>query len=528
MSSSDQPLDEGKTVETDLDRLVGREFSSGKRHTLRLRKESWVPWLAFTNHWNSANAYNLALFSNLAYEDGTNIDNLFENIRDKESAKIEMEGNRLVDGGPRKLLTRNVVEGDHFKNIQFWDKSETSTQAFSASSPDKILLSVRGTTDTADWEQNLKADSVPFEEGPSPRHTATGDPLHVHEGFYEAFRSLKGDIGNYLDENLEGDDGKKSVFVCGHSLGGAVAFLIAASLQSNRGVPPILYTYGMPRVGERAFAEHYGQNGRNPLIHHRHVHHQDPVPQSPPPQYEGDPRDLVRNRSPIVPADLIVHAVREALTQVNRNGSYAHHGQLTYLPPVQHDWAKPVLDPQATDIVSLTEKARNVPSVFFETDDRVETGGHQLADHGRIAYVTVIRRRVNYEINSFLDGACGTNAELDGSRLGARDSSGNFQGRTEAADELREKLQALWEKEETLIAEERQDSQEERRPARRTGELKQLHEEQEQVEDALFDALKRRAATFKDERSFLMMTPEWPEFPCETLKRFQGEAEGAS
>jgi hypothetical protein len=62
-SNSDRSLDEGKTVETDLDGLVGRTFSSGKRHTLRLRKESWAPWLAFTNLWNSANAYNLALSS---------------------------------------------------------------------------------------------------------------------------------------------------------------------------------------------------------------------------------------------------------------------------------------------------------------------------------------------------------------------------------------------------------------------------------------------------------------------------------
>lgn len=64
-SFSDQSLNEGKTVETDLDRLIGREFSSGKRHTLRLRKEAWIPWLTFTDVWNSANAYNLALFSGL-------------------------------------------------------------------------------------------------------------------------------------------------------------------------------------------------------------------------------------------------------------------------------------------------------------------------------------------------------------------------------------------------------------------------------------------------------------------------------
>ena len=62
-SASNQSLPEGKTVEADLDGLIGREFSSGKRHNLQLRKESWVPWLTFTGLWNGANACTLAHFS---------------------------------------------------------------------------------------------------------------------------------------------------------------------------------------------------------------------------------------------------------------------------------------------------------------------------------------------------------------------------------------------------------------------------------------------------------------------------------
>lgn len=481
-----------------------------------------MPWLSVFDTWNSANAYNLALLADLAYEGSDKVDNLFDNLRDKKSTEVTLEGNSLTSGGPRKLLTRSTLQENRFKPPEFWDISETDTQAFAVSSANTVIIAVRGTTGPADWDQNFQADTVPFEEGPAPYYTEHGERLQVHEGFYEAFRSLKGELDAYLQGHLDGEDGQKSVFVCGHSLGGAIGLLISAYLTSSWGVPPLLYTYGMPRAAERPFAEHYAADGPEPLTHHRHVHHQDPGPQSPPPQYEGDVRDIKeRPGTAVGPMDDIILG----LTHVNWDSAYTHHGQLTYLPSVQYDWSTPVVEPDATDIVSLTEKAWNFPSVFFETDDRVETKEHQRADHGRIAYATVLRRRLTLEINTFLDNACGDGAEANGSRIGAQDASDRYRSHTQKIEKLREELESLWDQEEALIAEEKQESQDERRPASLANDdrLQTLHRKQEQVEDALADALQRRAETFKDERSFLLQTPEpdWPEAPCKTLQRFQ-------
>jgi ElaB/YqjD/DUF883 family membrane-anchored ribosome-binding protein len=423
-----------------------------------------------------------------------------------------------------------VLQANQFQKEKFWDISDTDTQAFAVSSADTVVIAVRGTTGPADWNQNYQADTVPFKEGPAPH----GERLQVHKGFYEAFRSLKEELDAYLQDHLEGE---KSVFVCGHSLGGAIGLLISAYLTSSWGASPLLYTYGMPRAAERPFAEHYAADGPEPFTHHRHVHHQDPVPQSPPPQYEGDFRKIIgtnrqaRGASP-GHLDKAVSKVLLGVTQINWDSAYTHHGQLTYLPSVQYDWSTPVVDPDATDIVSLTEKARNFPSVFFETDDRVETREHQRADHGRVAYATVLQQRLTLEINTFLDNACGDGAEANGSRIGAQDASGRYRSHTQKIEKLREELESLWDQEEALIAEEKQESQDERRPASLAHDdrLQTLHRKQEQVEDALADALQRRAETFKDERSFLLQTPapDWPEAPCDTLQRFQNGGGGGA
>ena len=48
-----------------------------------------------------------------------------------------------------------------------------------------------------------------------------------------------------------------SVWVTGHSLGGAVATLCALDIKSVLNVDPNVYTYGAPRVGNKGFAQFY-------------------------------------------------------------------------------------------------------------------------------------------------------------------------------------------------------------------------------------------------------------------------------
>lgn len=72
----------------------------------------------------------------------------------------------------------------------------------------------------------------------------------------------------------------QEVWLTGHSLGGALAVILAATLREN-GVPVHgLYTFGAPRVGDKEFAKQLNRGLRN-KSHWRVVNEGDLVPHVP-------------------------------------------------------------------------------------------------------------------------------------------------------------------------------------------------------------------------------------------------------
>lgn len=145
------------------------------------------------------------------------------------------------------------------------------------------ILAFRGSQTKTDWKTNFRASLVPFDE-----KNKTADPKtvpSVHEGFerYAATvlrtpMDLDGDgkeemVAPYLKQHPD-----RRLYLTGHSLGGAVASLVAERLV-EKGVPkaqvPVI-TFGAPAVGNKAFADVYGK--RIDLI--RVVTSLDPVPGS--------------------------------------------------------------------------------------------------------------------------------------------------------------------------------------------------------------------------------------------------------
>lgn len=93
----------------------------------------------------------------------------------------------------------------------------------------------------------------------------------VHTGFMRAFA----EISDRLDAIVKARRPDQALWLTGHSMGGALATLAAAHL--GRDAVQGLYTYGCPRVGDRAFA------GVLPTTSHlRFVHRDDWVPTMPP------------------------------------------------------------------------------------------------------------------------------------------------------------------------------------------------------------------------------------------------------
>ncbi len=102
----------------------------------------------------------------------------------------------------------------------------------------------------------------------------------LHSGFQAAANSVYEPIVRYVKQLQESDDGvTRRIFVCGHSLGGALAVITASRLLKDSRVKcriAGIFTYGAPRVGDEAFAAAYQ---KTPLkeVTHMWVSVKDPV-----------------------------------------------------------------------------------------------------------------------------------------------------------------------------------------------------------------------------------------------------------
>ena len=140
---------------------------------------------------------------------------------------------------------------------------------------DGIIVSCRGTEPTkfADIAADLK--TIPI------RHPRNG---RVHQGFHEYTMMVYPEILEIVQKSRTAKQKKDgsfpNVYVVGHSLGGAMAVLVAEHLTAD-GIPvKELRTYGQPRVGNRKFRQHL--EGCNIGAYIRYVNNNDIVPHVPP------------------------------------------------------------------------------------------------------------------------------------------------------------------------------------------------------------------------------------------------------
>ncbi|KAJ7183668.1 alpha/beta-hydrolase [Mycena filopes] len=112
----------------------------------------------------------------------------------------------------------------------------------------EIIVSFRGTFSLADVATDLNILLVPFV---SP---GVAQPFNVHSGFLNAYNEVAQDVLAAVKSQLAKFP-KYSVVVTGHSLGGALAALGAASLKiALPNTAMKLYTFGQPRTGDANFA----------------------------------------------------------------------------------------------------------------------------------------------------------------------------------------------------------------------------------------------------------------------------------
>lgn len=130
------------------------------------------------------------------------------------------------------------------------------------------LLVFHGTSDLIDVFEDAEALQVPFGQSPTAR---------VYQGMYGTFRELLPSFVSWQQKH----PGIQQLVMTGHSSGGVLAILLGASLaEVDSDTPLLLYTFGAPKVGNRAFQRRINQQWPS-LRHYRVLNSADVIPTLP-------------------------------------------------------------------------------------------------------------------------------------------------------------------------------------------------------------------------------------------------------
>lgn len=154
-------------------------------------------------------------------------------------------------------------------SIEFQNSLITDVTGFVAidSTNQKIVVSFRGSSSVRNWLANIDFIDIPTDICPG---------CTVHQGFWRSWSEARPRILTAIEEAVAQYPGY-GIVATGHSLGGALATLCAASLR-NSGYAVALYTYGAPQVGKQTTADYISsQPGGN----YRVTHTDDIVPKLP-------------------------------------------------------------------------------------------------------------------------------------------------------------------------------------------------------------------------------------------------------
>jgi hypothetical protein len=258
-----------------------------RRHVLEVCPfRAWSLVLHHQAEYSLANAYNLGLMSILAYsthsrKERGSVEELFE----QQCLDLSRTPRVWDDGQNWPCLVIDVPFNDRYVTVKALDTAkakppEGHTQLFYAINASQVLVAWRGTE--MDGLADLSTDATfrpvkPELAAVCERKVPCDDLVpegSVHLGFRDAFEVARRIYAIDLGETIPEATDEKELYICGHSLGGALGLVHAASLKE---LNPLLYTYGMPRTFTlKALQSLSG------FQHFRHVNDTDLIPSVPP------------------------------------------------------------------------------------------------------------------------------------------------------------------------------------------------------------------------------------------------------
>ncbi|MCW7550310.1 lipase family protein [Photorhabdus sp. APURE] len=245
---------------------------------------AWVLLLHHQKEYSIVNAYNQSLMSVLAYANGdVDIEGSVKHFFNRQMVDVSKLPYKVEELSATPVVY-DVPFSERYAQVEFinsktGDNKQGNTQLFYVASKNDVIVSWRGTASTEDVLTD--ATYQPLELGCEEKTLCSGF-IHsgkVHKGFWEAFNLVSklrvpSDTAQDVFSDIIKLANNKRLFVCGHSLGGALALLHCAQLKEY---DPCFYSYGMPRVLTASAVRELAD-----ITHYRHVNEDDPIPSLPP------------------------------------------------------------------------------------------------------------------------------------------------------------------------------------------------------------------------------------------------------
>lgn len=356
------------------------------RHVIEICPfRAWVLPLHHTKEYDLANALNLGIMADLVYAAESNnptIDYFFrQKCQDLSCLPQLAEYPNYFHTLAVDVPFRDRYLLPVYMNTGEGDTGEGDTRLFTVECASHVLVAWCGT----DSLLNVLTDLSFAPKRCLPELAGAGS---VHGGFLDAYQLAKRKFEDKFNALKTIIKKHKPLFICGHSLGGALALLFAAEMKENL---PVLYTYGMPRTFTRSAIASLGG-----ITHYRHVNDNDTITQIPPDAdldnvfYEkwGPLGDKLGFDWSLTTAAGLGVAVRDLTFQstglAEKRDPYWHHGSTVIFFRAQQcamraasPYQKSLVDGQAYTRHFVASKLYVVPSLNEECLQ--STGEHQAA-----------------------------------------------------------------------------------------------------------------------------------------------------
>lgn len=191
---------------------------------------------------------------------------------------LEKLGEQTCGKAFKELLEAAGIAAEHtLKPLAYIDNKATETQGWFLWDPKAKTLCIawRGTEQEKTTDFFTDANLLPWsyqctaeEDGRVTRKDClpimTLAGTWVHAGFLKGFDSVRETMAQFVDDVMEGAQEPWTLWITGHSLGGALATLSAHELslrKYNKCARPMItmYNFGSPRVGNQQFVDEYNK-----------------------------------------------------------------------------------------------------------------------------------------------------------------------------------------------------------------------------------------------------------------------------